>query len=161
MATHAHSTPTSGSQPDLRPYVVHTHLPAGCLAHIVREATCPLLHLGETIVVDPNDRTIAAGDLFVMESGRFSPRGPSRSVVEFKQRTYCIRDDDGEFRDAPCWSALFYSEMIPLDGSPSTPIRFSDGPVKLCNASYFEDRIVGRIVGILQPGFAEPMRLAA
>lgn len=157
MASRAHSIPVPAQQPELRPYIVYDRLPVEHLAHMVRESTCPVLRHGETIVVDPSDRTVAAGDLFVMESGRSSPNGPTRSVVEFKQRNYCIQGDDGEWRDQPCWSALFYSTIHDLSGG-TKPIRMLDGPVRLSSAFYFEDRIIGRVVGILDSSFAEPMR---
>ena len=160
MASRAYSIPTPAQQPELRPYIVYDRLPAWHIAHLVRETTCPILHHGETIVIDPSDRTIAVGDLFVMESGRSNPNGPHRNIVEFKQRDWCIVDDDGEFRDQPCWSALFYSAINDLCGG-SEPIRFTEGPLRLSSAIYFEERIIGRIVGILEPSFVEPMRRLA
>ena len=160
MASRAHSIPTPAQQPELRPYIVYDRLPAGHIAHLVLETTCPILHHGETIVIDPSDCTIAVGDLFVMESGRSNPNGPQRNIVEFKQRDWCIADDDGEFRNQPCWSALFYSAINDFRGG-SEPIRMTDGPVRLSSAVYFEERIIGRIVGILESSFVEPMRRLA
>jgi hypothetical protein len=150
------------AQPDLRAYIVYDELPAGCISHVVREASCPLLRQGETVVVDPTDRQIATGDLFVIEYGRDGANGPSRKLVEFRQKTLCVANDEGVFRDQPMWVGLLYGEMRPMvSGLKSRPVRWTDGPCKVSDPTYFAERLVGRVVGILEASFVEPMRRAA
>lgn len=161
MATLPDSTPSSALQPDLRAYIVYDKLPAGCIAHIVTEGTCPFIRAGETVVVDTNDREIATGDLFLMESGRQRSAGPVRNIVEFRQRTHRIGGADGKFRDTLCWTALFYSVMVSFDGSSRQAIRLTDGPVKVSSPAYLSDRIIGRVVGLYESTFAEPLKLEA
>jgi hypothetical protein len=148
-------------QPDLRAFVVFNELPSGCIAHLVTDdRTLPVLRPGDTVVIDTADCEPTHRDLFVMDYGKGSER-PRRVVVEMalRQHTNGTRSFNG------WWSHPLYrprsNEEAAEWAAAGRPMYFSDGPICSESASgmaYLRAAIVGRVIGILEPNFAEPMR---
>lgn len=177
MASRAHSTPVPAQQPELRPFIVYDHVPAGCGTHLVGDHdTAPLIRAGETLVLDPADKMPATGELFVIEYGRGSPRGPQRYLVQFRCRRLCVGDPrvvdaDGNtiMAERETWWASAYCAprtLAEVDEviAAGRMLRCSDGPYVLDDdgrCDYLAERLIGRVVGIYQASYAEPLRLAA
>jgi hypothetical protein len=158
-------------QPELRAFIVYKHLPEGCIAFpITTDDSVPHLRKGDIAVVDTGDREGAERELFVIEYGRTSPRGPTRHVVELftKQHT------GSGGREFLGWWAGAYNRPRSreefLARAPRTGIvsGFVDGPYAHRDyphpgdpqADYLPSLLVGRVVGILEPSFEEPKRIS-
>lgn len=154
-------------QPNLRAFVVFDELPAGCIAFpIVNQDSDPLLRPGDVAVIDTNDRRPDA-DLFLIEWGRGNPIGPRRVLVELypKRGRYGSPAAEGSKWYAGAYARPRSHEaalaaIISGDRKCST---FVDGPYDTedqPNGWYLPSLLIGRVVGILEPRFAEPMRIA-
>ena len=152
-------------QPNLRAFVVFNELPAGCIAFpIVNEHSDPLLRPGDIAVIDTNDRR-ADHDLFLIEWGRNSPCGPTRYLVELfpvhglfgSPARECMKWKAGAYA-RPRTAEAAYAAIVNGSRKCST---FVDGPYDAEdqeNGWYLPSLLIGRVVGILEPRFAEPMR---
>ena len=68
-------------QPGLRSFIVYDALPAGHAAYPVMDnRNEPHLHVGDIVVVDPNDTMPSDGELFLMEWKSAPGRPCSRST---------------------------------------------------------------------------------
>jgi hypothetical protein len=154
-------------QPNLRAFVVFDELPAGCIAFpIVNQDSDPLLRPGDVAVIDTNDRR-ADADLFLIEWGRSSPAGPRRVLIELypKRGRYGVSAMEGSK-----WYAGAYARPRTAEAAVAAIIAgdkkcstFVDGPYDLegeRNGDYLPSLLIGRVVGILEPRFAEPKRVA-
>jgi hypothetical protein len=134
-------------QEGLRAYIVHDIVPAGCIAFEIEDESCdPHVYEGEFVVVDTQDRAPEHGDLFLMqwESGR-------RAVVELFLRESLIGagwwvSACNRPRTTQEWQDRLITGQAAL---------MSDGPYAAHGprADYFLSKIVGRVVGILEPDF--------
>jgi hypothetical protein len=144
MASTAHTTPAPAMQPGLRSFIVYDRLPEGCAAFPVTDnRNAPHLAAGDMVVIDTRDHDPSEGELFAVEwmSGR-------REVVE----TFHLPKIPGW-----CVGPLAPQMPMALDGTVVTmPGRWCDFPYR---HEALADRLIGRVIGILEPKFAEPMRL--
>lgn len=128
---------------------IMSSIPTGCVTHqLNREGGMhePHLHIGETVVINPNDRTIINGELYLVQQ----TDGP---IVWQLVR----RDDykwDGE-------GALYSLAPINRPGSfeeleewmaRGRAIYTGDGPV---DEGYLAGKIVGRVVGVFDAQFSD------
>lgn len=130
-------------QPDLRAYIVLPRLPEGCLSFIVPDDRAePHLHAGDIAIIDPDDREPDHGDLFLIEFN-----GGRRQVADIRRHPH--------MREA--WSACWQMPMRSIDGA-SRSMPWHDGPYP---TRTMREKLVGRVVGILQPAYEEPLKEAA
>ncbi len=152
-------------QPDLRAFVVYDRLPAGCTAYPVTDnRNAPHLRVGDIAVIDPSDRDPAAGELFVIDRGEDS----SGIVETWRMSLRASSGPGGSIIDTTGWM------VAPTNRARSHAERedrmkrgvhvgWVDGPYATegVNAGYLKQRLRGRVVGILEPAFAEPLRLSS
>lgn len=128
-------------QPDLRAFIVLPRLPEGCLSFIVPDDRAePHLHAGDIAIVDPDDREPDHGDLFLIQFN-----GGRQQVVEIRRHP----------RLAGFWSPHWGMTIQTLDGRHMKVVGWSDGPY---STDHMREKLIGRVVGILQPAFDGPMR---
>jgi hypothetical protein len=126
-------TARAPQQPTLRPFVVFDSLPTGCISYIIPDQrSLPLLRLVETF-----SRTGTYGC------------GPNDEMIETR-----------------CWYVGAYNrprsnaEFRKAVESGGSNWGFVDGPFATegRNADALAEKLIGRVLGILEPRFAEPMR---
>jgi hypothetical protein len=134
-------------QAGLRSYIIYDILPVACIAVEIEDDGCePHVREGEFVVVDTEDRDPIHGELFLMqwESGR-------RAVVELSLRDgyagpvwWVHSHNHPETREQ--WTAWI------TDGRTG---GYADGPYAADGeqADYFHRKLLGRVVGILEPDF--------
>lgn len=140
-------------QPDLRAYIVLPKVPEDCLSFMVPDDRMePFLHAGDIAIIDPADREPDQGDLFLIQ---WNDGG--RQVVEIKRhpKPENIVGWDGT---TDYWQACWGMTMRSLGGENEVTMRWGDGPY---STFHLTDKLVGRVVGLLQPAFVEPLRIAA
>jgi hypothetical protein len=135
-------------QPDLRAFVSYTSLPPHCVAFQVTNNDClPHLRPGDIAIVDTRQREPAPHELFVIEYGR--GRRPTRQIVElYTKRT-------GWWANACNRPRSYNPDLRAVSGADGPYAMEGEGLDYLC------DKLVGQVVGILEPAFEEPKRLAA
>lgn len=155
-------------QPDLRAFIVYDRLPDDCTTHVVTNCdTMPLIRPGETLVIDPTDNVPAQGELFVIEYGAGTLYA-QRYVVELWLRPGRYQSANGEFHEGVAWMAGAFARPRTADaqrammGSQTVTVM-TEGPYATEGRGYeyLRSKIVGRVVGILETGFVEPLRIAA
>lgn len=152
----------TGQQPDLRPFIVYDDAPIGCIAFVVADdETAPLLRPGDVVLIDTRDREPSDRDLFVIQwsSGR-------RSIVEtFLRQVRYEQGSDAEAVESFGWCVGAYSrprsyaEIIAAARRGS--FRPVDGPYAAegAMAGYLQSKLIGRVVGLLQPPLQEMKRI--
>ncbi len=150
MASNAFSTPAPAQQPTLRSFIVCDRLPEGCVAYPVTDETnAPHLRPGDIAIIDPTDREACLGELFVVQWNS----GGTDIVEAWPQ----------QMADALCWK-VGSSNRARSAGAvvdrlcAGQPVGWVDGPYR---AEALNQKLRGKVVGILEPIFAEPMRIAA
>lgn len=155
------STVLAPQQPDLRAFIVYDAAPRGWIAHLVTDdATAPILRPGDVALIDPAQRDPIQNELFLIVYGRGQP-GERRAIVEMDCRSHF----SGTHHFGGWWSHP-YNRPRSFEESrrwieERRRIRFSDGPIDAASPSgmaYLRNMLVGRVVGLLAPSFAEPMR---
>lgn len=146
MATVINTTPSPAQQPGLRAFIVCDRLPEGCVAYLVTDRwNEPLLRAGEWVIVDPEDTVPDHGELFVLQ-WQTGNVGPQVVVTNYMEKL-------------GCWG---------VGGTKPIFAETADGPVLLQGARLgdfgykthqLQERIKGRVVGILEQNFEEPIRL--
>jgi hypothetical protein len=131
-------------QPGLRAYIVYDQVPEGCSVFEVHDnRMSPHVSQGEFVLVDESDRAPMHGEMFVIQ---WSDGG--RQVVEVNR--WHRQDTNG----GNLWMAQWQMTMICCGDGSERVMRWGDGP-------YFEapfaDKLVGRVVGILQPDFRKAL----
>lgn len=148
MANDEYSRASGVQQPGLRSFIIYTQLPDGCFAHEVEDNRSePHLRNTEFAIIDPNDAAPLHGDLFLIE---FS--GGRRSIVELRSEDMIA--SDGERLLA--WTAYWQMEMASASGETIRTSRWGDGPYREADIAL---KLVGRVVGILEPDFRTRLRL--
>lgn len=132
---------TPPQQPGLRSFIVYDELPAGLAAYPVMSSDCePHLHFGEMAIIDPNDCEPMDGELFL-----------------------CLFDGGR----GPRFIETFLNPKIPgwCVGTIQQPAFAKEFGGRWCDFPYRSEvlsrKLMGRVVGILQPAFSEPLRIAA
>lgn len=169
MATrHTHggaSALPTPQQPDLRAFILYDRIPAGCIAFpITDDDSAPLLRAGDVALIDTTDRDPAEHELFGIQWNC-----GARSIVElWALPGRYSSGPNGEMIDSRGWWAGPYNRPRSRQALASTywarrPVPCSDGPYASegPNAGYLPSKLLGRVVGILEPRFEEPRRLEA
>lgn len=152
-------------QPTLRAFVVFDTLPAGCIPFLVTdERTAPLLRPGDVAVIDTSERSPAEHELSLI---RWND-GRTTIVEAWTQPGRYGCGPNGEMIDTRCWYVAAYDRPRTnahwCEAIEARPLRwgFADGPYATegPHAGALSRKLVGRVVGILEPRFAEPMRTA-
>ena len=143
----------TAQQADLRAYIVLPRMPEGCVSHVIPDSRAePHFHVGDIAIVDPDNRTPDHGDMFLIE---WSNGG--RQVVEIRRfpKPEAIVGWNGvdEY-----WRLHWKAALTSIDGGKSKVVDWGDGPY---STAHLAPKIVGCVVGILQPAYEEPMRVAA
>ena len=155
-------------QPELRAYPCYDRLPRGCVMFpVADDAAWPIFRPGEVVVIDPRQRDPIHGELFVIEYGKGS-NDPRRGLVETFLRAgrYGKATPDGyslaEFEETSCWHTGAYNRPRSAEEGmqwlrAGRRGSFVDGPVgqDARGLAYMRQRLVGRVIGILQPKFDE------
>lgn len=140
-------------QPGLPAFIVLPRLPEGCASFIVPDnRNEPHLHVGDVAVIDPDDRTPDHGDLFLVQWN-----DGHKQIVETRRfsRPDSIVGWDGV---TEYWQLCWDMEMRSVDGEASRTTRWADGPYSTDNT---RQKILGRVVAILQPAFEGPVKITA
>ena len=160
------ATVLTPQQPTLRPFVVFDALPSGCIAYIVtHQRSAPLLRPGDTVVIDTTSRQPVEGELSLI---RWND-GTTSLVETFSRRGTYGSGPNGEMIATRCWYVGAYNrprteaEMRRAVSEGSMRWGMVDGPFATegRNAGVLAEKLVGRVVGILNPSFAEPKRIGA
>ncbi|WP_019831769.1 hypothetical protein [Sphingomonas sp. PR090111-T3T-6A] len=141
-------------QPDLRAFIIYTALPKGCIAFEVPDNTSsPYLCAGEFVVIDPEDRDPAEGELFVI-TWKSDVRQKWQIVrMDLRWGRYGNGSDASTYEERFMWfiGGVAPDRMMNSVGHPvGCPIRRADGPY---NADYCREISHGKIVGILESDF--------
>ncbi|MBD8548673.1 hypothetical protein [Sphingomonas sp. CFBP 8760] len=133
---------------DNRAVAVFETLPAGCTAFTVADRDCaPLLRPGDVAVVDPGDRALDDGELYLYRFGRGTAR-PSQRIQQISLGTALRSDPDRER-----WFVGPYARPRSRDevlaSAAAGRLVVCDGPFAGAGLDYLRDGIVGRVVGIL------------
>ncbi|MBI0475740.1 hypothetical protein D9601_10290 [Sphingomonas sp. MA1305] len=150
-------------QPDLRAFVVYGHVPDGCIAHLVtNNDSAPLLHPGDVVLIDTDQRDPIHDDLFLIEYGKGTPQ-PKKHIVEVMLRSGRYgygAERPGEYYDGVAWFTGAYARPRSYEEymrrvRAGTAIHggcMIDGPVSNDEGgnAYMRDRLVGRVVGLLE-----------
>lgn len=145
MATASNITPSVPQQPDLRAFIVCDRLPEGCVAYPVRNNDhAPHLRAGEWVIVDPTDCTPTHRDLFVIQwQGGSGPQVVEAAWFDQARDYWMVGVRRSRFNRG--------STLPVSDG-----ILCGDFPYR---TGQLEQRFLGRVVGILEQEFTEPLRL--
>lgn len=149
-------------QPDLRAFIVHDRLPAGCIAYpVTDEKNAPHLRPGDIAIVDPSDCLPSTGELFVIEW----QSGGTDIVETWSQTMKAACGPKGKVIDTVCWkvaaSARSRSYADTVDRLRRGGfVGWVDGPYPTEGpyAGALNRKLRGRVIGILEPAFAEPLR---
>jgi hypothetical protein len=152
----------SGRQSDLRPFIVYDDAPIGCIPFVVAdEETAPLLRPGDVVLIDTRDREPSDRDLFLIQrsSGR-------RSIVEtFLRPVRYWQCRDGEAVESFGWSVGAFNRprgSAQIMAAARRGLFVSvDGPYATegAGAAYLQSKLIGRVVGLLQPSLQEMKRI--
>lgn len=155
--------------PELRALPVYDQLPAGCIAHLVTDRhSMPHIRPGEFVVVDTNDRAVRHLETYLIQwqDGRrnvceavaresnFSDKSipqagwSVRSISDLRGKAIAEAIDEAKCRYDASGRVLKLSML----GWSEGPFRSDDG--------YLESKLVGTVIGLYQPAFEEPKRLA-
>ncbi|MHA0335838.1 hypothetical protein [Sphingomonas aquatilis] len=147
MATNAFSTPAPAQQPTLRSFIVCDRLPEGCVAYPVTDETnAPHLRPGDIAIIDPTDRDVCVGELFVAQWG-----SGKTDIVEAWTADAVHWKVGGSNRARSHASVL---ERL----RQGSQVGWVDGPYP---SEVLKQKLRGKVVGILEPIYAEPLRIAA
>lgn len=157
MATNP--TPT---QPGLPSFIVYDHIPEGCIVFEVPDnESLPHVRAGEFVVIDPEDRDPAEGELFVITWKSDIEQRWKIVQMEARFGSYGRGADPSEYEDRYRWfiGAVAPQRMMNLAGELAGPAqRWADGPYDDC---YCREICHGKIVGIYKPDFRKQLREAA
>ncbi|WP_203309624.1 hypothetical protein [Sphingomonas beigongshangi] len=156
------ATLTQPQQPDLRAFVVYDRLPEGYVAFPVTDmANAPHLRPGDIAIIDPTDREPQYGELFLIAWG-----GERSAIVETWTRPMTLGcGPNGEYIETIGWlvagsnrprSFAEASERLDRGGYMGwvNGTYATEGP----RAGYLNGLLRGKVVGVLEPAFDEPMR---
>ncbi|WP_333605969.1 hypothetical protein [Novosphingobium sp.] len=150
---------TDATQPGLRSFIVYDELPAGCIAFEVPDSTSlPHVRPGEFVVIDPEDRDPAEGELFAITWKSSFDRKWQIVQMDLRAGRY---GKNGVMRDESLWfvGAPAPQRMMSLAGHyVGEAIRWADGPYY---DDYLRDITHGKIIGILEPDFRAALKKAA
>lgn len=140
MATNNIPADAAPQQPGLRPFIVYNELPLGLAAYpVMDDKNDPLLRLGEMVIVDPHDCEPSEHELFLIQWDS----DPTPRVVE----TWMMPKLN-------CWCVGYVKQPGWVEGMG----RWCDWGYK---TEALSARLLGRVVGILEPVFAEQTRVLA
>jgi hypothetical protein len=156
------ATLTQPQQPGLRAFIAYDRLPEGCIAFPVTDgANAPHLRPGDIAIIDPTDREPQHGELFVIAwaSGGIG----IRETVSKAMRARC--GPNGEIIDTVCWMVAGANRPRSFAEASERLERgaymgWADGPYATegPRAGYLNGLLRGKVVGILEPTYDEPMR---
>lgn len=152
MATHTYNTSPEPMQPGLRSFIIYDHLPEGCTAfRLTDDHGEPHIRMGELAIIDPREREPAAGELALIQykSLRPSEAHHHRFIVE-------MRPKKGGWIVSPVQADRLLA-VAGEDAGPPQRMRWWDGTYSAADLSA---KLLGRVIGILEPGFVEPMLIA-
>lgn len=141
---------TFDSQPGLRAYPVMTRVPAGCaIIPVANDDNDPIVHAGEFVVVDKQQRQAEAGELFVVAHSAGPPE-----IVEMYTKQH--RNSAGPF--VGWWTAPYNRprshEQVRASPLCRQRIPTCDGPYAgEAGIEYLTSKTVGRVIGIYKPDF--------
>lgn len=169
MATTPNRQIAEPQQPELRAFIVYDHVPPGCIAHqITDERSAPILRPGDVVLIDTRQREPMHRELFLIAyTPRSSDNTPPMEIVEAYLRPGRYGSGpNGEMIDSHAWFVGAYNrprsyEQMLAWGSSRKPIECVDGPYATegRNAGYLQEKLRGRVVGILEPAYEEPKRI--
>ncbi len=132
-------------QPGLRPFIIYDTLPDGMATHFVTDGRNePMLRSGEVLVIDPSDCDPMHGELFAVQwkSGKL----PSVELT-----TWLDRKD--------CWAIGGIQPAFVAERAGATAIPACYVGDYGYRTEYMREVILGRVIGILEPSFSEPLRI--
>lgn len=149
-------------QPDLRAFIVYDHLPQGFTTYpVTDEANAPHLRPGDIAIIDPADREPSNGEMFVIEW----QSGGSDIVETWSERMKAGCGPNREIIDTVCWKVAGSNRARTAAGvmerlRAGRLVGWVDGPYATegPHAGALNRKLRGRVVGILQPTAAEPLR---
>lgn len=145
MASAPLTTPAPAQQPGLPAFVVYDRLPEGCVAYpVTNDDHLPLLRAGEIVIVDPEDREPQNGEFFVVDWGGLHSRPKVIETYNHKPGRWSAGARHRGWNAA----ALGWGNIGDFVGDAYLV------------PEHLSARIKGKVVGILEPMFAEPKRLA-
>lgn len=161
------ATVLTPQQPELRPFVVYDRTPAGCMPFLIaNDDTAPLLRPGDVVLIDTRQREPIHRELFVIDY-QSGPKRLRRNVVELFSKVGRFGGGKlGEHRERAAWYLGAYNRpRSAAEGEQwvrqGRPLRMVDGPLVADHppaVKYLRNQLIGLVVGILQPRFAEPLR---
>ncbi|WP_166096695.1 S24 family peptidase [Rhizobium flavescens] len=144
--------------------ICYQTLPPGCIAFLVKDDySAPYIRAGEWVVVDTTDRTARVGDVYVIhwDSG-------GRNLCQARHSSKMWQPDG----KTPCWHVgslktsskeefdawLKQTEEARAHGAiPTWRGGWTEGPL---NLDHLESKLVGAVIGLYQPTFDSPLRIA-
>ncbi len=142
-------------QPGLRSFIVYDELPEGCIAiEIEDETQAPHFHRGDFAIIDTRDTEPAHAEMFGFQWGQGNP---SVILAQLRPGRYGC-GPKGEMVDTVLWWAKWTASFMSLVGVPSVPRPWGDGPY---SEGHFREKLLGRVVGILEADFRANLRRAA
>jgi hypothetical protein len=148
-------------QSGLRPFIVYNQLPDGCEAVEVLDGSAePYIHLGEFVIIDPEEREPAEGELFVITWKSDIQQRRQIVRMDLRQGRYGKSDDPLTYEEGFMWfiGRVAAEQAMSLSGHPvGEPTRWMDGPY---DDGYCREICHGKIVGILEPDFRRQLNLA-
>lgn len=142
MADAPNTGPSTAQQPGLRSFIVYRQLPKGCLAFEAPDHSGdPHICQTEFAVIDPNDRDLMSGEMYLMrfDSGR-------EAIVEIRAAE--MKASSGEAFVG--WTAYWSKVLVTACGTAQKTMRWSDGAYREAGIA---PKLVGKVVGILEPDF--------
>jgi len=135
---------------DNRAVAVFETLPAGCIAFTVADSDCaPLLRPGDVAVVDPADRALDDGELYLYRFGRGTAR-PSQRIQQISLGAPLRSDPDRERWFVGPYDRPRSRDEV-LTSAAAGRLVVCDGPFTGTGLEFLQGGIVGRVVGILAP----------
>lgn len=146
-------TPTDALQPGLRSFIVYDALPPGCIAFEVPDDTSlPHVRAGEFVVIDPEDKEPAKGELFAITWKSSFNRKWQIVQMDLRAGRYGT-GNNGSMEDGHLWyvGAPAPQRMMSLARHyVGEAMRWADGPYR---DDYVREITHGKIIGILEPDF--------
>lgn len=138
-----------------RPLAVFDDLPLGCIAFIVEDEQCwPMLRPGDVAVIDTHECEIETEGLYLYEYGR---------GTDYRNRRIQQITEGGRGRINPdeerWWVGPYYrprGQANVIEAEMRGVVIMSDGPFAGDGGkAYLQERVIGRLAGVLAPHSAD------
>lgn len=149
-----HLAPNRRAQPlfevENRAVAVFDMLPFGCIAFIVADSECaPMLRPGDVAVIDPRDRQLDDGELYLYEYGRGTPAA-RQQIQQIALGAPLKSSPERERWFIGPYARPRTSQDLARAAKAGVMVM-CDGPFFGSGLDYLRAGITGRVVGILAP----------